>query len=90
MCKLFSFFFLTLITNTICYLMTNLTGIQTDDVGFFCSPVSQEYYLASKHFGLARADLIGLCKRGINSIFGGSHEKNRLLTLLAEFSESKI
>lgn len=55
---------------------------QTDDVGFFCSPVSNEYYLTSKHFGLSRSDLIALCKRGVDSIFGGEHEKNRLWRLL--------
>ncbi|CRG89668.1 hypothetical protein PISL3812_06707 [Talaromyces islandicus] len=54
----------------------------TDDMGFFCSPVSNEYYLASKHFGLSRSDLIELCKRGVGSIFGGAAERDRLWRLL--------
>lgn len=60
---------------------------QTDDVGFFCSPVSQEYFLASKHFGLDRGDLVALCDRGVGSIFGGDEEKARIRRLLTDFSK---
>ncbi|KAH8698470.1 putative adenosine deaminase [Talaromyces proteolyticus] len=58
----------------------------TDDVGFFCSPVSQEYFLAAKHFGLNRSDLIALCVRGVDAIFGGENEKSRLRQLLEDFT----
>jgi adenosine deaminase len=64
--------------------------VQTDDVGFFCSPVSQEYYLVSKHFGLGSADLIALSERGVDSIFGGEEEKARLRKLLEEFAQLNV
>lgn len=59
-----------------------LTRIQTDDVGFFCSPVSNEYLLAAQHFGLDREDLVRIAKRSVESIFGGEKEKERLRNLL--------
>jgi adenosine deaminase len=51
---------------------------QTDDVGVFCSPLSQEYYLAAQHFRLGRKDIRLLCERAIDSIFAGPHEHARL------------
>ncbi|KAE8554388.1 hypothetical protein EYB25_002927 [Talaromyces marneffei] len=62
----------------------------TDDVGFFCSPVSQEYFLASKHFGLGHEDLVALCERGVGSIFSGEEEKTRLRRLLVNFSKLNV
>ncbi|KAJ4290228.1 hypothetical protein N0V90_010443 [Kalmusia sp. IMI 367209] len=50
----------------------------TDDVGVFCSPLSQEYYLAATHFGLDRAELRTLAQRPISSIFTGARERARL------------
>lgn len=58
---------------------------QTDDVGFFCSPVSNEYLLAAEHFHLSRAEVIDLCRRGVDGIFGGDDEKERLRKLLNQF-----
>ncbi|KAJ5578307.1 uncharacterized protein N7459_007271 [Penicillium hispanicum] len=58
----------------------------TDDVGFFCSPVSNEYLLAAQHFGLGRADLVSLCSNSIDAIFGGQKEKKRLQGLIREFA----
>lgn len=54
----------------------------TDDVGIFGSPISNEYLLASQHFGLSRKDLAGLCRRAVPSIFGPPEEKSRLHMLL--------
>lgn len=62
-----------------------LIPIQTDDVGFFCSPVSNEYLLAASHFALSRKDILRICRKGIEAIFGGSTEKNRLWGLLDGF-----
>ncbi|EFR00576.1 hypothetical protein MGYG_03581 [Nannizzia gypsea CBS 118893] len=59
----------------------------TDDVGFFCSPVSQEYLLAAKNFDLDQTALLDICRKGINSIFGGAQEKERLYTLIDKFEE---
>jgi len=59
--------------------------LSTDDVGFFCSPLSNEYLLAAEHFRLDRSALLDLCKRGVSTIFGGPAEQARLYTLLSEF-----
>lgn len=58
---------------------------KTDDVGIFCSPVSNEYLLAASHFGLGRGDILRLCRKGVGAIFGGDEEKKRLWGLLDEF-----
>ncbi|CAK45597.1 uncharacterized protein An08g06270 [Aspergillus niger] len=57
----------------------------TDDVGFFCSPVSNEYLLAAEHFQLTRADVLGICRKSYDAIFGGEKEKDRLRRLLSDF-----
>ncbi|KAJ5901940.1 hypothetical protein N7495_002468 [Penicillium taxi] len=61
----------------------------TDDVGFFCSPVSNEYLLAAEHFGLDRTGLLNLCRKSVDIIFGGEQEKKRLLEILDTFNEVK-
>ncbi|KAL7772896.1 hypothetical protein CFE70_002859 [Pyrenophora teres f. teres 0-1] len=53
-------------------------ALSTDDVGVFCSPLSQEYYLAAQHFHLNRNDIKALCERAVDSIFTGPAEKARL------------
>ncbi|KAL4786363.1 hypothetical protein BJX76DRAFT_125499 [Aspergillus varians] len=57
----------------------------TDDVGFFCSPVSNEYSLAAEHFQLNRNDILNISRKAIDTIFGGEEEKERLRKLLDEF-----
>lgn len=59
-------------------------------MGFFCSPVSNEYLLAASHFGLWRIDVLYLCRRAVSAIFGGDEEKNRLWGLLDEFEQSEL
>ncbi|KAN0079361.1 hypothetical protein V8E54_004575 [Elaphomyces granulatus] len=59
----------------------------TDDMGFFCSPVSNEYLLAAEHFRLSPGDILGLCERAVDSIFGGPEEKYRLRSLLLKFRQ---
>lgn len=54
-------------------------------MGFFCSPQSNEYLLAAEHFGLDRAAVLDMCKKGVDSIFGGQEEKMRLYELIREF-----
>ncbi|EAA27466.3 Metallo-dependent hydrolase [Neurospora crassa] len=56
--------------------------LSTDDVGVFGSPLSNEYALVAKHFGLTRADICSLVRRGIDVIFGGDEEKERLRALM--------
>ncbi|PYH79146.1 putative adenosine deaminase [Aspergillus uvarum CBS 121591] len=58
----------------------------TDDVGFFCSPVSNEYRLAAEHFHLCRADVLRLCRQSYGAIFGSTEEKQRLRRLLDDFA----
>ncbi|PKY08887.1 Metallo-dependent hydrolase [Aspergillus campestris IBT 28561] len=60
----------------------------TDDVGFFCSPVSNEYLLAAEHFKLSRADILRLCRRSYDVIFEDETEKERLRQLLDEFESN--
>ncbi|KAF1990028.1 Metallo-dependent hydrolase [Aulographum hederae CBS 113979] len=53
-------------------------ALSTDDVGVFCSPLSNEYVLAATHFGLSRADVKELCLGAVEIIFGEEAEKERL------------
>jgi adenosine deaminase len=54
-------------------------------VGVFCSPLSQEWYLAAKHFSLNRADVKALCERAVESVFTGEDEKARLRSMYSEW-----
>ncbi|KAK3340871.1 hypothetical protein B0H65DRAFT_274076 [Neurospora tetraspora] len=56
--------------------------LSTDDVGVFGSPLSNEYALVAKHFGLTRTDICSLVRRGVDVIFGGDEEKERLRGLM--------
>ena len=51
---------------------------KTDDVGIFCSPLSNEYALVAQHFHLTPLQLCDLASSGINTIFAGEEEKARL------------
>jgi adenosine deaminase len=51
-------------------------------VGVFGSPLSNEYALVAQHFGLSRADICGLVRKGVDVIFGGEEEKARLREIL--------
>ncbi|KAF2112969.1 hypothetical protein BDV96DRAFT_496873 [Lophiotrema nucula] len=57
----------------------------TDDVGVFCSPLSQEFLLAAEHFGLGKKQLKELCERAIPSIFSGEEEQARLREVYSTF-----
>jgi adenosine deaminase len=59
--------------------------LQTDDVGFFCSPVSNEYLLAAQHFGLNREVLLRICYKATEAIFGSEAEKERIARMLDLF-----
>ncbi|MCJ1383121.1 hypothetical protein MMC17_006234 [Xylographa soralifera] len=59
--------------------------ICTDDVGIFCSPLSNEYLLLAKHFRLKRKELAELNLGAIGVIFGSVEERERLRRLLAPF-----
>ncbi|KAI1504261.1 hypothetical protein F5X99DRAFT_406329 [Biscogniauxia marginata] len=50
----------------------------TDDVGVFGSPLSNEWELIQKHFHLRREEIVGLARKGVEVIFGGEEEKERL------------
>ncbi|KAI1419474.1 Metallo-dependent hydrolase [Xylaria sp. FL1777] len=54
----------------------------TDDVGVFGSPVSNEWRLIQQHFQLKREDILGLARRGIDTIFGGDAQKARLREIM--------
>lgn len=57
-------------------------------MGFFCSPVSNEYLLAAQHFELDRAELVKICLKSVDMIFGGEQEKQRLREILDSFAGS--
>ncbi|KAI3399096.1 hypothetical protein diail_7896, partial [Diaporthe ilicicola] len=54
----------------------------TDDVGVFGSPLSNEYKLVAKHFGLSEPQIRALARKGIEVIFGGPEEKQRLRDIM--------
>jgi len=54
-------------------------------VGFFCSPVSNEYFLAAEHFGVGRAEMLNMCEKSVEMIFGGEQEKKRLREIILQF-----
>ncbi|KAK7537834.1 hypothetical protein IWX47DRAFT_888156 [Phyllosticta citricarpa] len=60
-------------------------ALSTDDVGVFCSPLSQEYMLAMRHFGLTVEDVRGLCLGAVDIIFAEEEEKERLRKLYLEW-----
>lgn len=59
----------------------------TDDVGVFCSPLSNEYLLAAEHFNLSHGDIVDICGKAIEAIFGDNEEKKRLRESLSAFKE---
>lgn len=61
---------------------TNQDSFQTDDVGVFGSPLSNEYALVAQYFGLGRAEICALVRKGVDVIFGGEEEKRRLRNIL--------
>jgi len=68
--------------NTVCPII-----ICTDDVGIFCSLLSNEYLLLAKHFLLTREALLDICNGAIKAVFGGEDEKVRLHALLKSFQD---
>jgi len=60
---------------------------KTDDVGIFCSPLSNEYLQLAQHFNLDRKALLDLCKGAIGTIFGGDKEKERIHRLIEAFGD---
>ncbi|KAK7737027.1 hypothetical protein SLS53_006783 [Cytospora paraplurivora] len=54
----------------------------TDDVGVFGSPLSNEYRLVAEHFNLSESDIRTLARKGIDVIFGGAEEKQRLRAIM--------
>lgn len=55
---------------------------QTDDVGVFGSPLSNEYRLVAEHFGLSEPQIRALARKGIEVIFAGPEEKQRLREIM--------
>ena len=62
-----------------------IVALGTDDVGVFGSGSSQEYFLAAKHFGLSRRDLVDIVRRGIDVTFAPATEKKRIERILRAF-----
>lgn len=63
-------------------ILTDLRN-QTDDVGVFGSPLSNEYRLVAQHFGLSESEIRTLARKGIDVIFGGDKEKKRLQQIMS-------
>ncbi|KAF2011360.1 Metallo-dependent hydrolase [Aaosphaeria arxii CBS 175.79] len=62
-------------------------ALSTDDVGVFCSPLSQEYHLAATHFGLDRKQTLDLSERAADCIFTGEEQRARLRRIFSEWHE---
>jgi adenosine deaminase len=60
-------------------------ALSTDDVGVFCSPLSEEYYLAAQHFNLSRTEVHDLCMGAVDAIFNTEAEKYRLEMIISDF-----
>ncbi|KAL7919921.1 hypothetical protein ACQKWADRAFT_184426 [Trichoderma austrokoningii] len=65
-------------------------SLGTDDVGIFGSPLSNEYRLAAQHFHLDDRQVCALAREGIDFIFGGEEEKERLRRIMWEQPPSTI
>jgi len=59
-------------------------ALGTDDVGVFESSLANEYFIAAREFGLGRAEVVRLARRGVEAAFG---ERERMERLLGEFEE---
>ncbi|KAL8902408.1 MAG: hypothetical protein Q9207_004743 [Kuettlingeria erythrocarpa] len=57
----------------------------TDDVGVFLSPLSNEYALAAKYFGLTADELLDMSNAASTVIFGGQDEKTRIKQKIADY-----
>ncbi|KIW03755.1 adenosine deaminase, variant [Verruconis gallopava] len=57
----------------------------TDDVGVFCSTLSNEYYLAAEHFGMSREELITLAENVVDMIFATESVKDEIRALFKQF-----
>ncbi|KAG8424178.1 ESCRT-III subunit protein did4 [Metarhizium acridum] len=57
-------------------------SLATDDVGVFGSPLSNEYRLVAEHFHLDRPQICALARQGIEGIFAGEQEKQRLRDIM--------
>lgn len=55
-------------------------------MGFFCSPVSNEYLLAAQHFGLSRTDLLDMCIKSAEAIFASEYYQGRIQGMLEVFA----
>lgn len=51
-------------------------------MGVFGSPLSNEYRLVAEHFGLSESQIRALARKGIEVIFGGPEEKQRLRDIM--------
>ena len=67
------------------YIITD--KLQTDDVGIFCCPLSEEYFLAAKHFNLTRSDIQKLRVNTVDMIFAGEGGKERLRRIYSSWNE---
>ena len=55
----------------------------------FDSELSNEYLLVAQAFKLSRDDLISLCSRAVEAIFGDEHQKQRLRALV-QYAREKL
>jgi len=51
-------------------------------VGVFGSPLSNEYRLVAEHFGLSEPQIRALARKGVEVIFAGPEEKQRLRQIM--------
>lgn len=69
---------------------TNVVALCTDDVGIFGSSLSNEYLVASRHFGLGAQQLLDLSRQSVGAIFGGDAAKQRMMERLKAFAQLQV
>ena len=57
-------------------------ALSTDDVGVFCSELSNEYALVAEHFGLNKKEVCELARSAIDITFAHKEEKERLRKIM--------
>jgi adenosine deaminase len=65
-------------------------ALSTDDVGVFCSPLSEEYRLIGEHFGLTKDDLIELSRKALKGAFIDGEQREKLTERMETWDMNEV